>query len=244
VIALVTATSAEMRAALGSGAKAEPPERGAARSGFFGREALLLVTGVGPVNAALELGAALERFRPSGVVNLGVAGSFDLERAPLGSTVAATAEILAEYGVTGPDGLADASAFAFPQWAGGGRKVAERLALDPDEAAGAMGLALAPGFARGPALTVAGVTGDFGRARALAARHGALAESMEGFALALGCLTRGLPFLEVRTISNRVGERDRNNWTLKQALAGLEAVAAGLFRLTAQNRDNPVKTSS
>lgn len=244
MIAVVTATSAEMRAALGAGAKVEPPERGAVAGEIFGREALFLVTGVGPVNAALELGAALERFKPSGVVNLGVAGSFDLDRAPLGSAVAATAEILAEYGVTGLDGLADASAFAFPQWEGGGRKVAERLALDPDRAAAAMGLALAPGIARGPALTVAGVTGDFGRARALMARHGALAESMEGFTLALGCLTRGLPFLEVRTISNRVGERDRSKWTLKQALAGLEAVLAGLFANPLKTGTDPVKTSS
>ncbi|MFP5222963.1 MAG: futalosine hydrolase [Acidobacteriota bacterium] len=276
LLALVTATALEMRAAL-AGLPAEPadgglrheaavtarrhadastdqagyavPERGAALARIAGRDVLLVVTGVGPVNAALEMGAVLGRYGLSGALNLGLAGSFDLIAAPLESAVAATRETYPEYGVVGPsdsDGLADASSFPFPQWKDAAGGVLQSLELSPDDAAAAMGLVLPESAKRGVALTVAGVTGSFGRAEAMATRHGALTESMEGFALALACRTRQVPFLEVRTISNRVGERDRANWKLKQALEGLGSALAGLFPAQAPqtNRDQPDKTTS
>jgi futalosine hydrolase len=236
LLALVTATQAEMRAALaglGSVAREGMPEipvRGAATARVAGRDVLLVVTGVGPVNAALELGAALGRFDVSGVLSLGVAGSYNLDAAQLTAAVAADAEVYAEYGVVGPDGLADASGFAFPQLRAQGQVVVQRVALDPEASARAMGLWLADGVLTGTAVTVAGITGCPERAVTLAERHGALTESMEGFALALGCASRGLPFLEVRTISNRVGERNRAHWKLDEALAGLGALLAGLMK--------------
>ncbi|GFK92389.1 Futalosine hydrolase [Fundidesulfovibrio magnetotacticus] len=233
---LVTATWAEMRAALGKRLpQGMPPlRRGRARACLAGREALLLVTGVGPLNAALEVGAALEAARAeglelSGALCLGVAGSFDSARAPLGSAVLADAELYPDYGVAGPGQLADANDFGFAQWEGPSGRVFQRLGLVPGEAARAMDLALPDNWPRGLFVTSAAVTASAVRAEALAARHGALAENMEGFALALACLARGLPFLEVRTISNAIGERDRANWKLHEALAGLEAALDALL---------------
>ncbi|WP_027190586.1 futalosine hydrolase [Fundidesulfovibrio putealis] len=233
LLALVTATAVEMRAALAGisagAAGYAVPERGAAVADIFGRDALLVVTGVGPVNAALEMGAVLGRYDISGVLNLGLAGSFDLTAAPLESVVAASREGFPEYGVVSGEEPADASGFPFPQWEDAAGRVLQSLELAPDDDAAELGLVLPDTVRRGAALTVAGVTGSFERARAMAERHGALTESMEGFALALACRTRQTPFLEVRTISNRVGERDRTNWKLKQALEGLGSALAGLF---------------
>lgn len=233
LVALVTATAAEMRAALAGipagAAGYAVPERGVAAAEIVGRGALLVVTGVGPVNAALEMGAVLGRYDVSGVLNLGLAGSFDLEAAPLESVVAASREAFPEYGVVSGDSFADASGFPFPQWEDHAGRVVQSLELSPEEAARELGLVLTDAVRRGPALTVAGVTGNSGRALAMAERHGALTESMEGFALALACRTRQVPFLEVRTISNRVGERDRAKWRLISALEGLGSVLAGLF---------------
>ncbi|WP_243367078.1 futalosine hydrolase [Fundidesulfovibrio soli] len=236
-LALAAATPGELRHAL---AKIAPelagpewagliPARGAVQAEIRGRDVLLLVTGVGPLSAALEAATALERYRVTGMLNLGVAGSFDTAKAPLCAPVAASEEVCADFGVAGRDGLADASGFPFPQWEGVGGKIFDRLRLDPDEAAKALGLALPPGWTRAPALTSGVVTGGAERAAALAARHATLTESMEGFALALACKARGLPFLEVRTISNAVGERDLKQWKLALALAGLGDVLAGLM---------------
>ena len=56
----------------------------------LGLPALACITGVGPVNAALGMGLALAGARQAGhavslVLNVGVAGSMDLQRAPLRS---------------------------------------------------------------------------------------------------------------------------------------------------------------
>jgi futalosine hydrolase len=229
-LALVTATAAEMRSALaGLAVDASIPGRGASPARICGRDMLLVVTGVGPVNAALETGACLDRYGIAGVLNAGVAGSFDLKRAPLRSVAVATAEVYAEYGVVDDGGLASTARFAFPQWEKGALRVAQRLELSPEDAAKDMTLCLPQGAVFGTGLTVAGVTGTPMRAQALSALHGALTESMEGFALALACVTRGLPFLEVRTISNGVGEADRTNWKLNEAMTGLGTVLAGML---------------
>jgi len=239
-LALAAATPFELEHALaGTGWEGQAPGRGTAKTRAAGRDLILVVTGVGPVNAALEMGAALSGHDISGVVNIGIAGSFDCARAPLGAAMAATAEIYPEYGVALGDGLASLSGFDFPQWESPGVRVLREIALDPDGAARSMGLTLGTEVSRGGFLTVAGVTGSLERASALAGRFSPLAESMEGFALALACLTKGVPFLEVRTVSNAVGERDRTKWELKQALAGLGDVLAGLLRGHRQTGSDP-----
>jgi futalosine hydrolase len=81
----------------------------------------------------------------------------------------------------------------------------------------------------GPVLTVATVTGTEERAADLSAAHAAVAEAMEGYAVAhVGAIT-GLPVIEIRSASNRVGARDRDGWNLAGALADLTAAAAALF---------------
>lgn len=239
-LALAAATPFELaRALAGLGWEGQAPRRGTAPARAAGRDLILVVTGTGPVNAALEMGAALSAHDISGVVNIGIAGSFDCARAPLGAAMAATAETYPEYGVARGDGLADLSGFDFPQWESPGVRVLREIALDPDRAAESMGLTLGTDVSRGGFITVAGITGCAERAAALAGRFSPLAESMEGFALALACLTRGVPFLEVRTVSNAVGERDRAKWNIKQALAGLGDALAGLFHGHRQTGSDP-----
>jgi len=249
-IALVTATGMEMRHAL-AGLPASPgapepaiPERGMAQARLAGRDVLLVVTGVGPVNAALGIGLALgARHDISGLVNLGVAGSFDALAAPLGRPAVATGEVWPEYGLADDAGWVDARGIGFPQLdappgapAEGGESgqpggpVWDRIALEPDRAAEAMGLRLPPAWTRGVSLTVAGVTGTPGRAGLMRQRTQALTENMEGFPLALACRVRGLPFLEIRTVSNPVGERDRSLWRMREALTGLGEVLATLVK--------------
>ncbi|KHK03860.1 futalosine hydrolase [Desulfovibrio sp. TomC] len=236
---LVLATAKEYRAALsGLGAPAPPApgETVAWRRG--GREYCVLVSGVGPVAAAMAAGRAIGRAQATpgrelgGVVGLGIAGSFDLNALPLGGVVAATAEIFPEYGLRRPDGAAaaDARGMAFPQTTIDGHDIYDRLPLPPPaEAARAMGLTLPETAVIGPCLTVAGVTASADRAAGLIRTTAALAESMEGFAVALCAVSAGLPALEVRVISNRVGSRPPADWDLPGAFAALGRAAACLF---------------
>jgi futalosine hydrolase len=54
-------------------------------------------------------------------------------------------------------------------------------------------------------------------------------ESMEGAAFHYACLRYGLPFVQLRGISNAVGERDKAKWDIKAAVDNLAAAVLQLI---------------
>ena len=55
------------------------------------------------------------------------------------------------------------------------------------------------------------------------AKHmSAIAEDMEGFAVAAACRFAGTPLRIVRGISNRAGDREKSNWRVEEAMASVE----------------------
>ena len=218
MIILACATELERRHVLARTDRASDE----ARFRYAGLDFLACVTGVGPVAAALRMGELLERHpEASGVVNLGICGSFDPDM-PLGAACVADAEVWPEYGVRRTDDAEEP--FGFQMLPELPLSPVNSLALAPSAAAREMGLCLPPGWACGPSLTVAGVSGDDRRAALLRARYGAATENMEGFSLALAARRKGLPFLEVRTVSNPVGVRDKSRWDFRRALDALQAI--------------------
>ncbi|MOA67105.1 Futalosine hydrolase [compost metagenome] len=51
---------------------------------------------------------------------------------------------------------------------------------------------------------------------------------MEGFGVAAAAREYGLPVMEIRAISNRVGPRDLSSWKLKEALDALASASSVL----------------
>ncbi|MFC8454495.1 futalosine hydrolase, partial [Kitasatospora sp. NPDC057223] len=150
------------------------------------------------------------------VVSAGIAGGF-APHAPVGSVVVADAIVAADLGAETPDGFADVTELGFGT-----------VRHTPPPAAVALA-AQALAATTGTVLTVSTVTGSAGRAAALAARHpGAAAEAMEGFGVAEAAARHGLPVLEIRTVSNAVGPRDRSAWRIGEALGALERAFAAL----------------
>ncbi len=213
---------------------------------------LLTVTGVGPINAAFTLGRVLGAcFGISGVVNMGVAGSFNLAKAPLAAPVLVDREIWPEYGLWTDIGI-NPHGIGFPLWApqeaSAQTKQTERaekaeekpstdtgtgvvwnnISLTPRESLRTMDLT-PPDCICGTGITVACVSGTPERASQLRQRHDALTENMEGFAMALGCVQAGIDFVELRTVSNLVGSRNAEDWRLDDALSALGSVARSLF---------------
>ncbi len=201
----------------------------------------LLVCGVGPVAAALALGRYLGRNQESrrqpplrGILNLGIAGSYDTGAAPLGSLVLATEEVYPEYGVWPhqEDGQrAVPLPLPFPQAVIAGQKVVNHLPLEPLRDLGNMGLNWHSGWRSGVSVTVAGVSGTPQRAGHMAALGRGLTENMEGFSLALGAAMAGIPFAELRAISNAAGLRPPEGWDMPAALAALGQGAKNLLSL-------------
>ena len=48
-----------------------------------------------------------------------------------------------------------------------------------------------------------------------------MVESMEGAALHYVCLKEKIPFLQIRSVSNYIGERNKKNWNMKESIANL-----------------------
>ncbi|HWR03880.1 MAG TPA: futalosine hydrolase [Humidesulfovibrio sp.] len=250
MLLVAAATGLELSAALGIRVQARQGELFAASA--YGRHMLALVTGVGVVNAALALGRALEQARAEGtradgtgadgVVCLGVAGSFDLEAHPLCCARLVERETWPEYGLLfSGQCAADARALGFSL---NGAKAAapgaifERLEWDGPGVARRMGLAPA-GLFCAHSLTVSGVSADPERAKALHERFDAGLENMEGFAMAYAAERVGLPFAELRTVSNPVGARPPAGWDLPGALAALGVAAQNFLAPTAGPVQNP-----
>lgn len=60
-------------------------------------------------------------------------------------------------------------------------------------------------------------------------KHRAETESMEGAALHYVCLHEGIPFLQIRGISNKVGERNKVNWNINGAIDASNLLLGQLY---------------
>ncbi|WP_298995903.1 futalosine hydrolase [uncultured Desulfovibrio sp.] len=196
--------------------------------------ALCCITGVGPINAALAMGMAFCRAKAEGtpitaVLNAGLAGAFDLAERPLLGLCMVSEEIWPEYGLH--DGRSvTAEAFGFPQWQPEtGAAVRNRLSLAGPEALERFGARQQRHvFLPCTSLTVAGVSASFARAADLRARYRADLENMEGFAVAYACAREGIPCVEARSVSNKVGPRANDEKDFPGALRALTRVLPAL----------------
>jgi futalosine hydrolase len=70
-------------------------------------------------------------------------------------------------------------------------------------------------------ITVNMVTDNRERIHSIAEKFNADIESMEGAAFHYVCLQERINFLQIRSISNDVGERDKTKWEMKKAITNL-----------------------
>ncbi|MFO7878014.1 MAG: futalosine hydrolase [Desulfovermiculus sp.] len=229
-LALVTATRKEMQAVLGHRVQGLSLGGNRPQQIKWGSKLLLLViTGIGPVNAALSMGRLLGAgLDLAGVLNLGIAGSFQAQRFPLGAVVGVETEIWPEFGLYTEQGL-DPQGLGLGQGRIQKKVVWDRLSLHPKGAARSMGLKLDPKWPTVTSISVAGVSGTPERADELHSRTQAEVENMEGFALAWVSVLHGFPFLQIRSISNRVGSRSPEEWDMDLAFSSLRQAAKQLL---------------
>lgn len=247
-IVIAAATAMEMRAVVkGLGLDVPAPEVGGTASVWVRDIPIRLeVCGIGPLAAAYAVGrlAGEGGFSPErcrGLLSLGIAGTYDRAAAPIGSVAMASREIWPEYGIVTETGV-NAEALGFPLAGAKGNTspppVWNSLPLEPSGSLAAVGLqnlAAAPRVARsprisiGPSITVAGVSGTAARAAELAAKYSGLTENMEGFPLALAAMKAGVPFVEIRAVSNIVGNRSEEAWDIPASLEALSWAVSALF---------------
>jgi nucleoside phosphorylase len=155
-----------------------------------------LVGGVGPVEAAAATARTLALRSFDAVLHVGLAGARGV---PVGSLVVGTEAVYCDLSAEWP--------------------VVERVAADPALVA-AVAAALAA-ESQTPIHTSATVGGARKSPRDTVS-HGPLVEGMEGFGVLRAAELAGVPAVEVRAISNELGEPDRAKWNLTGALEALE----------------------
>jgi len=173
----------------------------------------VLVAGVGPAAAAAATAWHLARGSAyTLVVSAGIGGGIGVEP---GVVTVAARSVAADLGADSPDGFIGLDELGFGETS---------LPATP----------VLPGRITGAILTVTTVTGTEAGLRALRRRHpDAVAEGMEGFGVACAARLAGVPFAEVRAISNPVGPRDRAAWRIRDALDALSAAATDLATVEA-----------
>lgn len=177
----------------------------------------VLVSGIGPSAAAAATATALALGSYDAVVSLGICGAFR-GTADIGSIVVATELVAADLGADSPTGFLSLGALGWED---------DTVPVDPswlDPAVARLGEVVT-----GPVLTVSTVTGTRARADELAARHGAVGEAMEGWGVLVAAARHGLPVLEVRTVSNLIGDRDRSTWDFPAAFDSLARIGSALL---------------
>ncbi|MEU7918013.1 futalosine hydrolase [Micromonospora zamorensis] len=207
---------------------AVPAEAEAVRAGLTDPTVTVTPVGVGPAVAGAATARLLALAEAAGrpyraVVSAGVAGGFT-GRVEVGDTVLGTASIAADLGAESPAGFIPVDELGMPPAMLG---VGGVVPTDPGLLA-ALRAAL-PAATTGPVLTVSTVTGTAASTEELRRRHPeAVAEAMEGYGVAVAAAQAGVPFAELRTISNPIGPRDRDAWRLREALTALTAAAPAL----------------
>ncbi|MDP6540631.1 MAG: futalosine hydrolase [Planctomycetota bacterium] len=193
------------------------------RGGFAGEHGDLELCGFGPVAAAARTARLVAELRPRRVLLVGIAGSFDVERHPVGSATEFRAAAVDGVGVGEGLTFRGPPSLGFPQWPGSEdgdtAEVADRIALEwaGEEAADLL-------------LTTCAASGSPGQAAMRRERFpAACAEDMEGFAVAMACHFAGVPLRIVRGISNEVGDRDPEHWRIPAALAAAHEAACALL---------------
>ena len=197
---------------------------GPARRGrLAGLDVVVAPLGVGKARTAAGLAWALARARPVAVLQVGVGGGYVGSFLSVGLAMLADVELELDLGVATGDGWADVDALRVPLWP-------TPTPIERRETRTHAGLTAAlseiTSVPRGRFATLDAVTADFDVGAALQRRFDVSIESMEGAAAALVAARMGVPFAELRAVSNVVGERDRRRWDLSGAARGASSVAA------------------
>lgn len=176
-------------------------------------ETEVLITGIGPVNATYLLTTSIMNTKPDLVLQAGIAGSFNYAEVPAGETV------LVKYDAFGDLGMEEKGKFTTVFDAGFAGKnhfpFTDGWLINPHHLLNNSSLRVVQ------SVTINKVSDNPAQRQQLIDTFSPQTETMEGAALHYVCLQQQVPFLQVRSISNEVGERDKSKWEMNKAVNNL-----------------------
>ncbi len=181
----------------------------------------ILVTGVGSPATLYHLQKRLHQMDYDFVIQAGIAGAFSTDLA-LGETVVVKQDTFGDLGAEEKriftpyftSGLINGHEFPFANgWLMNPTMLPKNMELKAVKA-----------------VTVNKVSDSFLQKVQLMDAFDAQIESMEGAALHYVCLQEDIPFLQIRSLSNYVGERDKTKWILKKSFEHLNETLVSLIK--------------
>lgn len=191
-------------------------------------DTLVIAGGIGRVNAAAATTEAILRQGPfDAVVSAGVGGALPDSGLAVGDTVVASRCVYVEEGIFTRHGFADLASIGLDLGDFDGNAVPVDAALLEQ---------LAEILPVGPIATVATCSGTDDAAHIVRERTDGIVEAMEGAAVVHAARRLRIPAIEVRTVSNRTGDREDQGWDLAGALT---ALGTSMRRIAAHLRGLP-----
>lgn len=184
-----------------------------------------LVTGVGIPAMVYHLTKRLQQIDYDLVILAGIAGAFS-NNVELGEVVVVKNDCFADIGVKEKGnissifemGLADADEFPFSM---------ERICSTAE----------LTGYRTIDAITINRISDEREYINQLISKYNPEIESMEGAAFHYVCALEKVPFIQLRSISNYVGERNKANWKMKEAILALNIVLEKAVHHFSTNND-------
>lgn len=169
--------------------------------------------GVGLLANSVALMRMAYEEKPDLVVQVGVAGCFD-PSVPLGNIFAVKDDLPGDIGVEEDGKWKDIFDLKLEK---PGYPPFEKKRL-PNQHIDQYNLLQLP---LATAVTVNEISTRQDRIQQLKKKYDPLLETMEGAALHYVCRELNIPFLQIRSVSNYVGERDKTKWQLQEAISNL-----------------------
>lgn len=185
----------------------------------------ILIAGVGAVPATYFLTSYLNNAKPEIIIQGGIAGSFQQNK-------------LGEAVVIGQDCFADMGAWENGQF----KDIFDLRLIDENQSPFSNRLLVNPynkllsitGLEQVRAITVNEITTDTQRITWYKQKLLPVVESMEGAAFHYVCLQKKIPFLQLRSITNYIGERDKTKWKIPEAISNLNEQLISLLNKLSQ----------
>ena len=182
------------------------------------KRVVLGISGMGKTNAAHAVTKLIEKFSLSCMVSFGIGGAYPSSGLKVGDIAVAEKEVYADEGVLLKDGLHSLEVTGIPLLKIRGQRYFNEFSVDKRLSRLALKTSGTVSHCRsGVFLTVSACTGTKKRAAELAGKFDAVCENMEGAAVAHICRIYGIPFVEIRGISNIVEDRNMKKWDMELA---------------------------
>ena len=170
----------------------------------------ILITGVGSPACIYALTKRLQQFKYDFVIQAGIAGTFK-NSFPLGETFFIKSDVFADLGIYENESFFTLfeKSFADPN------NVPYKNGWLENSIKNTFNVSIAK------SITVNTVTDNFLQTNMFTQKYDPDLESMEGAAFHYVCIQENVPFLQLRSVSNFVGERIKTNWKIKESVENL-----------------------